>query len=78
MKPVYADCRVEWVEDLATKERIWNLFKNTPEPLGYDPAPEFISYDHENFGLIKLIPWRIELVSFPAPSYDEGVKVWRP
>ena len=76
MQPVYADCRAEWVDDVAEKKRIWDLFMAAPEPLGYDPAPMFISPDHESFGLLKLTPWRIDLVTFPAPSMDEGTKVW--
>lgn len=76
-KPVYADCQAEWVDDLAEKQRIWDLFKNAPPPLGYDPASTFISPDHENFGLLKLTPWRIDLVSFPAESFDLGTRVWR-
>lgn len=78
MNPVYVDCKAEWVDDRETKQRIWNLFKNTPEPVGYDPSTTFGSVDDENFGVLKLTPWRIELVSFPSPSYEEGVKVWRP
>jgi general stress protein 26 len=78
MNPVYVDCTAEWVDDLAQKQRIWELFKAAPEPLGYDPALTFISPDHENFGLLKLTPWRIDLVTFPAPSMDEGTKVWHP
>lgn len=76
-KPVYADCVAEWVDDLSVKQRVWNLFKTAPPPLGYDPESTFISPDHENFGLLKLTPWRIDLVTFPAPSFDEGTKVWR-
>lgn len=76
MGPVYVECTAEWVDDPAQKQRIWDLFKDAPEPLGYDPAPLFISADHENFGLLKLTPWRIDLVTFPAPSFDEGTKVW--
>ena len=76
-RPVYADCVAEWVDDLMEKERIWSLFKNAPEPLGYDPALTFVSYDHPNFGLLKLTPWRIDLVSFPAPSFEEGTRIWR-
>ncbi len=74
--PVYVDCTAEWVDDLEQKKRIWELFKKAPPPLGYDPAPIFVSPDHENFGLLKLTPWRIDLVKFPAPSYEEGTKVW--
>ncbi len=77
MAPVYIDATAEWVDDMAQKERIWNLFKATPEPLGYDPAVSFGSVDHANFGLLKLTPWRIDVVTFPSPSMDEGTKVWR-
>lgn len=76
MGPVYVECTAEWVDDAAQKQRIWAMFESAPEPLGYDPAPTFISADHENFGLLKLTPWRIDLVTFPAPSFDEGTKVW--
>jgi uncharacterized pyridoxamine 5'-phosphate oxidase family protein len=76
MKPVYVDCKAEWVDDLAQKQRVWDLFKNAPPPLGYDPAHDFIRPDHADFGLLRLMPWRIDLVSFPAPSFSEGTKVW--
>jgi hypothetical protein len=75
-KPVYADCSAEWVDELTEKQRIWTLFATTPPPLGYDPAPLFGSPDHENFGLLKLTPWRIELVTFPAESLAAS-PVWR-
>lgn len=77
MKPVYVDCRAEWVDDQAEKQRIWDLFKNAPPPLGYDPADTFIQPDHPDFGLLKLTPWRIAIVTFPAPSHEEGQKIWR-
>ena len=76
-KPVYADCRAEFVEDLATKRRVWELIKSIPPPVGYDPAEFFGSVEHEDFGLLKLTPWRIELISFPAKSVND-CPVWRP
>ena len=76
-KPVYIGCTAEWVDELAQKERIWELFKAAPEPLGFDPALTFSNVDDENTGLLKLTPWRISLVSFPAASHDEGQRVWR-
>lgn len=76
-KPVYVDCAAEWVDDLAQKQHVWNLFKEAAPPLGYDPAPIFINVDHENFGVLKLTPWRIDLVTFPAESMDKGTLVWR-
>jgi len=26
---------------------------------------------------LQLTPWRIALVTFPAPSHDEGQRIWR-
>ncbi len=74
-KPVYVDCTVEWIDDLAEKQRIWNLFKSTPEPVGYDPTSTFISPDHADFGLLKLTPWRIALTHIPSASFDD-YPVW--
>jgi uncharacterized pyridoxamine 5'-phosphate oxidase family protein len=75
-KPVYVECIAEWVDDLEQKRRIWELFRTAPPPLDYDPAPTFISPDHQDFGLLKLTPWRIDLVTFPAESFEQGTRVW--
>lgn len=70
-KPVYAECYAELIQDLEEKQRIWNFFKNTPEPVGFDPATMFPSYDDPGFGVLKLTPWRIELSFLP-----EELVVW--
>lgn len=76
-RPVYADCKAAWVEDQSVKERVWELFKSAPPPLGFDPAPEFESPASPRCGVLRLSPWRIVLVTFPAESYDAGHLVWR-
>lgn len=73
--PVYADCRAEWVDDAAVKQHVWDLFKNAPPPLGYDPGTTF---SMDEFGVLKLTPWRIDIVSFPSVSHDAGTRTWRP
>jgi hypothetical protein len=69
-KPVYVDCLAEWVDDRATRERVWDFFVHAPAPVGYDPAPIF--GDLDGFGLLRLTPWRVELVDAPRQS-----RVWR-
>jgi uncharacterized pyridoxamine 5'-phosphate oxidase family protein len=76
-KPVYADCTAQWVEDQQQKQHVWDLFAAAPEPLGYDPAPFFGSVADTRCGLLQLTPWRIALVTFPAPSQEEGQRIWR-
>jgi hypothetical protein len=75
VKPVYVDCTAEWVDDLREKERVWKWFENMPPPLGYDPAPIFVSYDHENYGLLKLTPWRVEVTNTGVIPPERNV--WR-
>jgi hypothetical protein len=31
-----ADCAAQWVTDTATRQRVWELYRNAPPPLGYD------------------------------------------
>lgn len=76
-RPLYVDCVAAWVQDAAERERIWNLALAEPPPLGFDPAPDFGSPANPKFGVLRLMPWRIVLVTFPAESYEAGHRVWR-
>ncbi|HVX47583.1 MAG TPA: hypothetical protein VHC49_27080 [Mycobacteriales bacterium] len=60
---VYVDCRTEWVDDRAEKQRLWDYFKAAPHQAGYDPATNFHHVDHPKFGVLKCTPWRIEVGS---------------
>lgn len=73
---VYADCRSEWEDNPAEKRRIWELYKSTPPPLGYDPAMIWKGGpDDPVVGIMKLTPWRIELSSLRALT--EPKLIWR-
>jgi general stress protein 26 len=60
-KPVYADCKAEWVEGATARQHVWDLFKTTAPPAGFDLAKIFNSVDDPEFGVLKFTPWRIEL-----------------
>ena len=78
---VYADCRAEWIGDAAERHRIWDLYKTTPPPLGYDPAMIPIwkdGPDTPDFGVLKLAPWRIELFGIAQMATGQQPAVWRP
>jgi len=67
-KPVYVDCKTEWIDNLNEKQRIWDLIKNAPAPMGFDPEPIYKHANDPSFGVLKLIPWRLEVYSFPGDS----------
>ena len=59
-KPVYVDCRAEWVDDENEKHRIWELHKKLPPPLGFDPEAGYGEHLATS-ALLKFTPWRVEL-----------------
>jgi general stress protein 26 len=72
------ECRAEWQDDQATRDRIWELLKTTPEPVGYDPKLFWPSSTDPGFGVLKLTPWRLEVWSLQAMAKGERAQVWRP
>src|SRR5512138_2123752 len=48
-KPVYVDCRVEWVEDLAERRRVVDFIRALPPPVGFDAEAIFLPIEHPNF-----------------------------
>jgi uncharacterized pyridoxamine 5'-phosphate oxidase family protein len=74
---VYAECRSEWVDDVKEKTRIWELFKSTPSPYGYDPAMFWPGGPaSDDFGVMRCTPWRIALTSMTPTGFEN--RVWQP
>ena len=60
------------------KERLWDWFKATPPPQGYDPGlffPKAVA--HESFGALRLDPWRVELWSLADLMQGKPPQVWK-
>jgi general stress protein 26 len=75
---VHIDCRVSWETQPAEKHRLWDWFKATPAPLGYDPGLFFPKgLDDPSFGCLRLEPWRIELWSLGDLMTGKPPQVWK-
>jgi hypothetical protein len=76
---VYVDAKADWLDAPAERQRIWDMFKNTPPPLGYDPGMIWQGGPlADDFGVLRLIPWRVEMWSLKALADREPPTVWRP
>jgi general stress protein 26 len=73
LKPVYVECTAAWVTDREEKQRVWELHKSIPPPLGFDPEPHYGSIDDKYYGLLQFTPWRVELAELRNESL-----IWRP
>ncbi|HEX6030447.1 MAG TPA: pyridoxamine 5'-phosphate oxidase family protein [Tepidiformaceae bacterium] len=75
---VYAECRAEWEDDPAEKQRVWDMVKNAPPPVGYDPGLFWQGGPSDpEFGALKLTPWRVELWALPDMVQGKQPLVWR-
>jgi hypothetical protein len=72
-RPVYVEASAEWIDDVEEKRRIWELYRITPPPLGFDLEPHYGTVEHRFFGLLRLTPWRVEL-----GNLDGEPIIWRP
>lgn len=74
----YADCTARWVEDDATKRHVFELFRTTPPPLGYDVSgygPD--EHRSASFTPLRLDPWRIQVFRFGGWDKPILPRLWR-
>lgn len=75
---IYAECTAAWVDAQAEKTRIWDLFKETPQPIGYDPAIFWPAGPTDpGFGVLRLTPWRVEICGLQE-LMTNSARVWAP
>ncbi len=75
-----AECRASWGFDEETRTMVWNLLRDGPEPVGYDPAiiPGWDSPASEGFAALRLDPWRIRVFPGSVMMGQGGeVLTWR-
>ena len=67
-----AECDVTWHHDDETCSRIWDLFADGPEPVGYDPSiiPVWTDPTGPEFAVLRLDPWRLRV--FPGTMLLAG------
>jgi hypothetical protein len=57
-----AECRAEWVADVAVKAHAWELFGAAAEPLGHDPYAIWPDGPEDpDAGVLRLTPWRLRV-----------------
>jgi hypothetical protein len=78
----FVDCVAEWVEDEVEKQEVWDVFHDTPTPLGWGPEG-MAGYGAERwvnplFTPLRLSPWRVQVMrGGQYPSGELTGRVWR-
>jgi hypothetical protein len=74
-----AECHAELLHDDETRTRVWDLFANGPEPVGYDPSiiPFWTSPTVDRFAALRLDPYRLRVMPGTVMLKGEGeVLTW--
>ena len=72
-----ADCHAEWVDDVATRQRVWELYRDAPAPLGYDFWSVFPEGPAgESPSLLRLSPYRLRLADVETLSGRKQPLAW--
>ena len=77
-----AEYRARWAFDDATRAEVWNLFKNAPAPVGYDPAiiPQWaVGPTAKTFAALRVEPRRLRLLpgTVLSTSGSGAALTWR-
>jgi hypothetical protein len=75
-----AECKAQWIFDDAGRTAVWNLFLNTPAPVGYNPTmiPAWTGPTCDAFAALKLEPWRLRVFPGTLLTGQGGrVLTWR-
>ena len=75
---IYIDAQADWADSREDRQRVWDMFKNAPPPLGYDPAMIWANGPlADDFGVLRLAPHRIEMFSIGDLMQRKPPQVWR-
>jgi general stress protein 26 len=74
---VFADCTATWEKSLAQKQRIWEWFKTTPPPLGYNPGTIWKDGPTDpDYNVLKLEPRRVQIVTVDTLT-TRSPRIWK-
>jgi hypothetical protein len=70
-----AECAAELLTDDDTCERVWQMFRDASEPVGYDPAiiePWREGPRGDAFAVLRLDPWQLRVMAGAVMLRGEG------
>jgi hypothetical protein len=72
-----ADCHAQWIEDVATRQRVWELYRQAPAPLGYDFWSVFPEGPAgESPSLLRLTPYRLRMFDVDTLTGKKEPPAW--
>ena len=69
-----------WTDDADIDQRVWQMYRQgSPPGVGYDPAAYWRGPDDPAFHVLRLDPWRVQLLRRgDVARGDLSGRIWRP
>lgn len=75
---VAADVTAEWIDDPRTRKHVWNLYRHgSPPGAGYDPKGFWKGPQDPEFQVLRLEPWRIQVLRGRDLVAGIPARIWR-
>jgi general stress protein 26 len=76
---VYLDSVARWTHDTDIDQRVWEMYRQgNPPGVGYDPTAYWRGPDHPAFHVLRLDPWRVQVVrARDVARGDLSGSIWR-
>lgn len=76
---VAVDTVATWVEDAEVKRRVWRLYETgSPHGVGYPPGRFWQSPEHSEFGVLRLEPYRVQVLRGRDLAAGRPSRIWAP
>ncbi|WP_116952119.1 pyridoxamine 5'-phosphate oxidase family protein [Jiangella endophytica] len=73
------DTVATWVDDAETKRRVWRLYEQgSPRGVGYPPGRFWPSPEHASFGVLRLEPYRVQVLLGRDLAAGRPSRIWTP
>lgn len=75
---VTIDSTAEWDETPETAKRVWDLYRaGSPPGNGYDPGSYWSGPDDPKYHVMRLTPWRIQVLTARELASGQPYRQWR-
>jgi general stress protein 26 len=74
----YLDSVAQWVDDADTAAAVWDMYRTgSPRAVGYDPGQFWAGPADPKFAVLRLDPWRIQVLRARDLVAGKPSRIWK-
>ncbi len=74
----YLDSVARWDDDPKTSQAVWDMYRHgSPRGVGYQPSQFWKGPDDPKFSVLRLDPWRVQVLPARDLAAGKPSRIWR-